>query len=86
MKLAGSRRCCHELTWRLLVEMALAVLCERIRDWRDGRQRSDKRLSDYFIRRAIELLEAAKAENDPIRKLDIEARVARYWAIARTGD
>jgi hypothetical protein len=46
----------------------------------------DKRLANYFIRRAIELLELAKAEHDPIRKLDIEARVARYWAIAKTGD
>jgi hypothetical protein len=42
------------------------------------------RLSDYFINRALELLEDAKAEADPIRKLDIEARVARYWEISRT--
>jgi hypothetical protein len=45
----------------------------------------DQRLSDYFMARAIDLLEEAKRENDPLRKLDTEQRVARYWSLARTG-
>lgn len=45
----------------------------------------ERRLSDYFIRRAIELLEAAKREDDPARKREIENSMAEYWRIARTG-
>lgn len=45
---------------------------------------NDRRLSSYFISRAIELLEDAKAENNPIRRLDIKSRVAEYWRIAKT--
>jgi hypothetical protein len=47
---------------------------------------TDQRLHDYFLRRAIELLEKAKAaeqEGDVVRQMDLEARVAQYWAIAR---
>jgi hypothetical protein len=43
----------------------------------------DERLQEYFYRRALDFLEQAKAENDPIRRLDLEARIATYWRIAR---
>lgn len=45
----------------------------------------EQRLTAYFLRRALELLEEAKREADPVRKLDLEARCIRYWQAAQTG-
>ena len=42
-------------------------------------------LARSVLRRMPRALEEAKAERDPIRRLDIERRVADYWRIARTG-
>ncbi len=44
----------------------------------------DKRLAIYFLNRAVELLEAARIENDPLRRLDLEQRVLHYWQASRT--
>ena len=49
----------------------------------------DERMRNYFMRRAVELLERAKAaeqEGDIVRQLDLEERVAKYWAISRGRD
>jgi hypothetical protein len=43
----------------------------------------ERRLRKYFLTRAVEFLELAKSENDAIRKLALEERVAAYWEIAK---
>ena len=45
----------------------------------------EERLTNYFLTRAIEMLEAAKAEKDEERRCNLEQRCAGYWKIAKTG-
>jgi len=44
----------------------------------------DRRLASYFLRRAVDMIEDARAETDPVRRLDLEKRISDYWRIAKT--
>ena len=49
-----------------------------------GRDDDDARLSKYFLRRAIELLEQARDETDPVRRIDLELRCLHFWNASKT--
>jgi hypothetical protein len=46
----------------------------------------ERRLRDYFLNRALELLEEAKGAEEAELKYELEERVAGYWRIARGHD
>lgn len=46
---------------------------------------TDLRLAQYFIHRALELVEEARHEIDPERKLRLEVHALRFWEAARAG-
>jgi hypothetical protein len=44
----------------------------------------ERRIRKYFLGRALEFLEQAKSENDPVHRIDLEKKIAKYWRIAKT--
>jgi hypothetical protein len=43
----------------------------------------DRSLREYFLSRAVALLEEAKEEREPERRYELEQRIVGYWRIAQ---